>query len=107
MLRTIIFTLLLGIVLFTADYFSFNQYLPVEKWYILFFFFSLAWLQHRLMSYGWTNNREKFVQFYMATVVVRLLVCSAFVGVFLYLGVVSQERFIITFFAFYLFYTCF
>lgn len=107
MLRTLIFTACLGIVLFAAKYFAVGRYLPVEKWHILFFYFSLAALQHRLMSYGWANNREKFVQFYMATVVVRLLVCSAFVGIFLYLGVVSQQSFIITFFAFYLCYTCF
>jgi len=70
-------------------------------------FFSLAMLQHRLMGYGFANNREKFVQFYMTTIVVKLLVCSAFVGTFLYIGVVSPNRFVTTFIVFYLFYTCF
>ncbi|NBB20890.1 hypothetical protein GVN20_16090 [Runella sp. CRIBMP] len=107
MLRTILFTFFLGIVLFTADYFSVGAYIHPEKWTILAFFFVVSLLQHRLMEQGFKENRERFVQFYLTTVVVRLLMCLVFVGVFLYFKVTSPNSFVVTFFAFYLFYTCF
>ncbi len=107
MFRTILFTLFLGIVLFTADYFSVSDYIHPEKWSILVFFFAMAMLQHRLMEYGFKENRDKFVQFYLASLVIRFLFCLVFVGVFLYFKVASPNRFVLTFFAFYLFYTCF
>lgn len=107
MFRTVLATLFLGIVLFAADYFSLGTYIHSEKWSILAFFFAVSLLQHRLMEQGFKENRDKFVQFYLTTVVVRLLLCLVFVGVFLYFKVNSPNSFVITFFAFYLFYTCF
>lgn len=107
MLRSIVFTIFLGIVLFTADYISLGQYIHPKKWSILAFFLALALLQHRLMEFGFRENRKKFVQFYLSSLTARFVMCLIFVGVFLYLKVEDPNGFVLTFFAFYLFYTCF
>jgi hypothetical protein len=59
------------------------------------------------MEYGHRNNREKFVQFYLSTVVGRLILSVIFIGAFLYAGLTDSVLFIINFFALYLFYTSF
>ena len=64
-------------------------------------------LQHRLLSFGFQDDNDKFVQFYLASAVIKLILCIVFVAVFVYLQVNEVVSFIITFFALYLFYTCF
>lgn len=107
MLRTIIFTAFIGIVFFTANDSYFDIFLPAEKWYMLGFFFALSLLQNRLVSFGFQDNRERFVQFHLTTIVLRLVLCIMFVAIFLYFKVSNPMSFIITFFALYLFYSCF
>lgn len=107
MLRTILFSAIIGIVFFTAEYFGFGAILPTEKWFILAFFFALSVLQHRILSFGFQDDNDKFVQFYLASAVIKLILCMVFVAVFVYLQVNEVVSFIITFFALYLFYTCF
>lgn len=107
MVRTIIFTGAIGIVFFTAEYYNFLGSLPTEKWYMLAFFFTISVLQHRVMSFGFQDNREQFVQFYLVTVVLRLILCILFVGAFLYYKVSHPMEFVLTFFVLYLFYTFF
>jgi hypothetical protein len=107
MLRTLIFTSTIGIVFFTAEYYNFLPSLPAEKWYILAFFFTISVLQHRVMSFGFQENRDQFVQFYLVTVVLRLILCVLFVGAFLYYKVSHPMGFVVTFFVLYLFYTFF
>jgi nitrate reductase NapE component len=107
MLRTLLFTALLGIVFFVVEYFGWPLHIHPRKWFILAFFLSLSLLQHRVLENGFRNQREKFVQFYLATIVIRLLLSLGFVGAFLYIGTTQIESFIITFFALYIFYTCF
>ncbi|MFN8349144.1 MAG: hypothetical protein U0X91_29360 [Spirosomataceae bacterium] len=105
--RTFMFTAVIGIVFFTAEYYNFFRFLPYEKWYILAFFFTVSLLQHRIMSFGFQENRERFVQFYLVTAVLRLILCVLFVGFFLYYKVNRPAAFVITFFVLYLFYTFF
>ncbi len=107
MVRTIIFTSVIGIVFFAAEYYNFIHSLPTEKWYILAFFFTISVLQHRVMSFGFQENRDRFVQFYLVTVVLRLILCVLFVGAFLYYKVSDPMGFVVTFFVLYLFYTFF
>jgi hypothetical protein len=107
MLRTLLFTAFLGIVFFIAEHLGGKDLLHAEKWTVLAFFFCLSLLQHRLMEYGFRNQREKFIEFYLTATVIRLLLGIAFVGAFLYVGVAQIQRFIITFFALYVCYTCF
>ncbi len=107
MLRNIIVAIVVGIALFLAQYFHFDKWLHPYIWYIFAFFTGLTFFIHRVMEFGHQNNREKFVQFYLATVVGRLLLCVVFIGAFLYAGLTNSVLFIINFFALYLFYTSF
>ncbi len=74
---------------------------------MLAFFLGVSFLFHRLMEFGFKDKRDKFVEFYLSTVVARLILCVIFVGVYLYLEVDQIEVFIANFFALYLFYTIF
>lgn len=74
---------------------------------MVIFFLSISFLVHRLMDFGFQNNREKFVQFYMVTIVARIILCLVFVGVFLWRGVGGVKLFILDFLALYIFYTAF
>lgn len=107
MLRSILATLILGIVLFLAPYIGLNSYLHPYIWYILAFFLGISFLIHRLMEFGLQNNKEKFVTFYISTIVAKLILSLIFIGLFLYRGLSDSFLFVINFFALYLFYTCF
>ncbi|TDE16282.1 hypothetical protein [Dyadobacter psychrotolerans] len=107
MLRTTIATTILGIALFLAQRFNLKSFIHPDIWYILAFFFGLSFLIHRLMEFGMRNNREKFVTFYISTIVGRLILSLIFIALFLYRGLTDSFLFIINFFALYLFYTCF
>jgi predicted signal transduction protein with EAL and GGDEF domain len=107
MRRTIVFTIVIGIVFFTAERFTPTHWLPNEKWLMLSFFFALSVLQHRLTAYGFQDNRSRFVSFYLTMTVLRLILCLLFVGLFLYHKVSNPASFILTFFGLYLFYTSF
>lgn len=107
MLRTCLFTAFIGIVFFTADRFNYLGGIHSDKWLILGFFFALALLQHRLMEFGFRNNREKFVEFYLTATVARFLLSIGCVAAFLYVGLERVQAFVLTFFLLYIFYTCF
>jgi hypothetical protein len=107
MRRTILFTASIAIALFTVERLGIVSSLPTEKWFILGFFFATYLLQHRLMEFGERDQNKNFVQFYLTSTVLRLLLSAIFFGLFLYIGVQNQKTFTITFIVLYLFYTCF
>jgi len=107
MLRSIIATVILGIVFFLAQHFQFDFFLHRYIWYILAFFFGLSFFIHRLMEFGFRNKREKFVPFYISTIAGRIVLSLVFIALFLYNGLTDSLLFVINFFALYLFYTCF
>lgn len=107
MLRTLIATILLGIVFFLAQRFHFDSFLHPYIWYILVFFFGVSFLAHRLMELGLRNKREKFVTFYISTIVARFILSLIFIALFLYKGLTDSFLFVTDFFALYLFHTCF
>lgn len=107
MWQTIIFTFIISIVLFLADYLGIGQYIHPQKWIILSFFVAISYLFHTLVEQGMRNNRENFIQFYLSTVVIRLIASLIFIGIELYLGVGDKKTFILTFFVLYLFFTLF
>lgn len=107
MIKSTLATLLLGIVLFLAQQFGANSFIHPYIWYILAFFFGLSFLIHRLMEIGMRNNREKFVTYYISTIVGRIILSLIFIALFLYNGLTDSFIFIVNFFALYLFYTCF
>lgn len=107
MLRSLLLTLLLGIVFFLAPTLGISAWIHPTTGYMILFFLGISFLIHRLMEFGFSNKRDKFVEFYLSTVVIRLLLCIVFVGFFLYRGIENAPIFITNFFALYLFYTIF
>ncbi|GAB3906358.1 hypothetical protein GCM10028803_38580 [Larkinella knui] len=100
-------TALLAIVFFIAEQYGAAAWLHPYWKFMLIFFLSISFLIHRLMEVGFQNNREKFIPFYMATIVARLILCLVFVGFFLWHGVHGVKLFILDFLALYIFYTAF
>ncbi len=107
MIRTLILTFILIIVFFLAKYLGFEFLLHPKKWLILGFFVAFSVLFHRVIEFGLREKQKNFIPFYLATVVLRLILCVIFIGVELYLGLQQQELFILNFFVLYLFYTVF
>jgi len=107
MIRTLILTAILIIVFFLAKYIGFEYLLHPKKWLILGFFVTFSVLFHRVIEFGLREKQKNFIPFYLATVVLRLILCVIFIGVELYLGLQQQELFILNFFVLYLFYTVF
>jgi Na+/H+ antiporter NhaD/arsenite permease-like protein len=107
MIRSLLATVGLGIVFFLAQRTDNDQWLHPYIWYILAFFLGISFLIHRLMEFGFRNKRDKFVPFYISTIVARLILSIVFIGIFFYQGLDDKPLFIIDFFALYLFYTCF
>ncbi len=107
MTRTILLTCVLIIVFFSAKYLGLNHLLHPKKWTILGFFVAFSFLFHRVISFGLQEKQKNFIPFYLSTVVLRLILSLAFIGIELYLGMLQQELFVINFFVLYLFYTIF
>jgi hypothetical protein len=107
MLKAIIATLLIGAVFYFAPYIEIAHWFHPKFPYQLIFFLFMYLFIYRLIELGMRNNREKLVEFYLGTIVGKLLFSLAFIGIFLYLKVDNVFLFVINFFALYLFYTCF
>lgn len=107
MLRTVLVTLFFGIVFFSAGRLGIHSWLHPDFLYILAFFLLTGLLSYRLIRLGFTNNREKFVLFYLGSIVMRLLGGMVFLFVFFKLDTPLFERFLFNFFVLYLFYAGF
>lgn len=107
MLKTILLYILILIVFFLADYFGLVTYLHPMKYIMLVFFGAVAYLFHVLLKQGMRDKGDKFIQFYLSTVIVRFLASVIFITVCLYMEVDNVKLFIINFFVLYLFFTLF
>jgi len=107
MIRSTVFTIVLAIVFFTAEHYTQPAWLHPSWRVILLFFLSVSLLLHRLMQTGFENNREKFVQMYMASIVARLLLSVLFVGFYIYRKVPGIKVFVVDFLVLYICYTGF
>lgn len=107
MTRIILLTLVIGIIIYFSPQIGLFQYIHSQKWIILSFFFAIAYFNHILMQFGFAKNRENFVQFYLGSIVSRLILSLVFIGTFAYLGTPDINLFIINFFVLYLCYTGF
>jgi uncharacterized membrane protein len=95
------------LVLFLGKAFLPGALFHQEIWTIFIFFLCVSFLHFRLMSLGLANQKEHFINFFLANVVLNLILSLVFIGVYLYLKVADQEKFIASFFALYLCYTGF
>ena len=97
--------LFLFIVLFLVNASPYHHILPPEIWYIFIFFTSLHLLAGRLADMGF--ERDSFINFYLASTAIRMVLILIFVGVFLWLYPDNRKHFLLTAVVFYLFFTIF
>lgn len=107
MLKTILLYTAILIVFFLADYFGPFVYLHPKKYVMLAFFAAVSYLFFVISKQGMRGKGDKFIQFYLSTVIVRFLACVIFVTIFLYIGVENVKLFVLNFFVLYLFFTLF
>lgn len=107
MLRIIILTISLGLIFYFTHQIGLSQYVHEYKWFILAFFFAISYFNHLLMKFGFANNREYFVQYYLGSLIVRLILSISFIAMFGYMGTKDIYIFISNFFVLYLCYTSF
>lgn len=99
---SILFFLALGLLIFIFRYLGFSQYIHPKIWLIYAFFLAIAFLNYQLMKGAFENNREKFITYFMASVVVRLILSLLFLGTFVFTKVENLQLFAINFFVLYL-----
>ncbi len=107
MQKTLIQSVINFFIIYISKKIGFEMLWHQHIWYILSFFISLSYLNQLLLKLGFSNNRENFVQFFLSTNIIRLLLSVVFIGAFAYSGVQNIKLFIIDFFVLYLCYTGF
>ena len=107
MLRLLLLTLFFGIAFFGAEAIGATRWFHPEFLLLLGFFLTVGVVSHGLIQRGFQNNRDKFVLFYLGSVVFRLLAAMVFLFVFYRLGTAQFQRFILNFFVLYLCYAGF
>ena len=95
------------IVLFLVSMSPFSRYLHSQKWIIFAFFVSLNFLVTMLVDLGMKNNREKFIQFYLSAVVIRIVLILMFIGFGIFKFKENRNLFVINTIVLYLFFTIF
>lgn len=97
--------LLLFVVLFLVKQSSYQHLLHPQIWYIFLFFILIQFLMVRLADMGF--ERDNFINFYLASTVIRMVMLLIFVGIFLWLFPENRKLFLLTVVVFYLFFTIF
>ena len=98
---------ILFIVLFLVKLSTWQHFLHSKIWIIFAFFVALDFLIKMLVEQGMSNKRENFVQFYLASVVLRFILLLVFIGFGLYMYKENQNLFVVNVFVLYLFFTIF
>jgi asparagine N-glycosylation enzyme membrane subunit Stt3 len=106
-LKKSLLSLVLFIALFLVKLSPFNYLLHSKIWIIFAFFIALDFLVKMLIEQAMSNKRENFVQFYLASVVLRFILILAFLAFGFYKFKDNQNLFVLNVFAFYLFFTIF
>jgi len=78
-------SIILFIVLFLVKLSRWQHFLHSKIWVIFAFFVALDFLIKMLVEQGMANKRENFVQFYLASVVLRFILLLVFIGFGLYM----------------------
>jgi hypothetical protein len=95
------------IVLFLVNISNWAYILHPQKWLILAFFVSLDFLVNILFSHALANKRENFIQFYLSSVVIRMVLILIFMAFGLYVFAENRNLFVLNIIVFYLFFTFF
>jgi ABC-type uncharacterized transport system permease subunit len=92
----------LGSIIFCLKAYGFQHLVHERIWVIFAFFLALAFFNNQLMKLAFEKNREKFIVFFMASMVGRLILSLMFIVTFLFLKVSNVQLFVINFFVLYL-----
>jgi hypothetical protein len=95
------------IVLFLVMLSPLNKFLHPKIWLIFAFFASLDFMITTISNLGLGNNREKFIQFFLTTVVLKFILILIFIAVMMYLDKENKYLLVWNVFGFYLFFTIF
>lgn len=96
---------LLFIVLFSVKQSSYQHLLHPQIWYIFIFFAFVDIVVLKIAAKGF--ELDNFINFYLEATVIRMVLIMIFMGIFMYLYPDNRKLFLITSFAFYLFFTIF
>ncbi len=107
MFKSLLFSTIIVLVIYTTIQLGFSNLWHSYIWFIVTFYVCLSYFNHILLKLAFSNNRENFVQFFLSTNVVRMILSLVFVGVFANEGIQDLKLFVIDFFVLYLFYTSF
>lgn len=97
--------LVLFVVLFLVRQSSWQHLLHPQIWYIFLFFAVVHFLVVRIADMGF--ERDNFINFYLASTVIRMIMILIFLGAFLWLFPENRKLFLLTSVVFYLFFTIF
>ena len=97
-----IFFIFIGLIIFALQKLGFNSYLHQYIWVIFVFFLALGFLNFTLMKFAFEKNKEKFIAFFMASVVLRLILSIVFLGAFIFIKLENIQLFVINFIVLYL-----
>lgn len=97
--------LVLFVVLFLVKQSSWQHLLHPQIWYIFLFFAVVHFLVVRIADMGF--ERDNFINFYLASTVIRMIMILIFLGAFLWLFPENRKLFLLTSVVFYLFFTIF
>jgi hypothetical protein len=100
--KSIVFFSVLAIIIFTGQNFGYANFFHYHIWLIFAFFLAVAFLNSQLMKIAFEKNREKFITFFMASVVLRLILSLFFLGTFIFIKLENIQLFAINFFVLYL-----
>lgn len=107
MLKTALVYVFFVIVFFLAEPLGYVEFVHPKKWIMLAFFGALSYLSYTLINLGMRDDREKFIEFYLASFSIRLVLMLLFIGTMLLIGLQNPYLFVINFFVLYLFLTVF
>jgi hypothetical protein len=100
-------SLILGIITLLFWLSPIKAVMHPKTWFIFAFFVSLDFLVHTLADKGLENKSENFIQFYMVSMVAKLVFSIVFTAIFLYLYPSDRKALVLTVLAFYLCFTVF
>jgi hypothetical protein len=106
MLRSALLLIVLAIVFFLSNTFPLS-WIHARKWELLAFWGCVTYLNHQLSKFGFANNRAYFVQFFLVSIVLRLIISLLFLAYFFKNHETELLKLIVNFFVLYLLFTGF
>lgn len=98
----LILYVIIATVIYSLQHFEHSQLIHEHIWIVFVFFLALGFLNIQLMKMAFEKNKEKFITFFMASVVLRLILSLIFLGVFIFVKLENIQLFAINFFVLYL-----